>query len=136
VTTNWFGEPDLPEDDNPQPWTLADIYADLGTINDVSAHLNVNSHRVRMWIDRRERLNSPRPVREFGSVHIYSIQQWADWFENFKKGKKPGTRWTDGGTEYVEKRVLKLHPGMRYGVAGDASSLILKAAHDEPRDAD
>lgn len=136
MTTNWFGEPDLPEDDEPKPWTLADIYADLGTLKDVSAYLNINPHRARMWVDRREIIKCPYPVRKFGTMHIYSMQEWADWFEHFKKGKKPGTSWTDAGTPYVEKRTYTLNPGMVYGNAGRSATMIMKAAHDSAADAD
>src|SRR4051812_21261864 len=117
--TNWFEWPDEPEQDpEPQVWTLADIYADLGTLNDIAEHLNIKKTRIERWIDRNIHGNVPKPVRMFGAWKIYSKQEWADWFAKFQEGKREGTKWTDNATGYVEERKTKLDPNFKIGNPG------------------
>lgn len=77
--TNYFNSPD------DKPWTLADIYDDLGTREDIARALNVSKIRVTDWINRRDKVNSPQPLRRIGYRDIYSIQQWKDWFRHWQK---------------------------------------------------
>jgi len=61
-------------------WNLPDIYADLAGLAEVAAALDVNIHRVRRWVDRRDSTNCPRPVRVLRSGNVYSIRDWQGWF--------------------------------------------------------
>lgn len=116
MTTNWFGLDDEP--DEPKPWTLAEIYADLGTIYDVAEAMDITKFRIQEWVHRRERIKSPLPVRVIGGRNIYSIQEWKDWFAHWSKDRRPGTKWTDQAKPYGN---------------GGLSTVIRKAA-DEPAD--
>lgn len=71
-------------DDEPEKtWTLKDIYDDLGTITDVAADLDITIWRMHMWIKRKERVKCPEPIRTIGSTHVYSMQEWRDWFQRW-----------------------------------------------------
>ena len=61
-------------------WTLQQIYDDLGTLEDVAEALDVTPRRVRAWIERRERVNSPVPVKKLKMLNLYSIEEWRGWF--------------------------------------------------------
>lgn len=90
--TNWFGEE---EEDTPKPWTLAEIYADLGAIAEIIADLNINRHRMTNWIERQEHTKCPKPVARLGNVKIYSKQEWRDWFAAWNAKHNPETKWTN-----------------------------------------
>lgn len=66
-----------------KPWTLAQIYADLGAREDIAIALNVDPRRVKGWIDRRETSRCPMPVFKAGKTHVYSISEWQGWFHRF-----------------------------------------------------
>lgn len=66
--------------EQPEPWTLAQIYADLCSRKDIPRMLNVNPHRVTNWIVHRERYKAPRPLTRVGHVDIYSRQEWRAWY--------------------------------------------------------
>lgn len=69
--------------DNFQPWTLAQIYADLASRRDVAIALNINERRLADWLRRRDVHNCPRPVTRVGPTDVYSIQEWRDWFAKY-----------------------------------------------------
>lgn len=75
-----------------QPWTLAQIYADLGSSSDITLALNIRPRRFTNWIQRREELGCPKPIRKFGPTPVYSIQEWRDWYAKFLDKNK----WLDG----------------------------------------
>ncbi len=79
----------LDDDDPPPPpakqWTLQDIYNDLGTLDDVARDLNVTIWRVNKWMERRERIRCPQPVRSFPRMNLYSLQEWRGWFDRWLK---------------------------------------------------
>lgn len=102
---NWF----LEEDDAPKPWTLADIYADLCQIADIARELNVNHHRVKRWMDRREKIRCPYPVREFANVNLYSMQEWKDWYAAWLAKHPNETKWTVGATGFDQARPAYEH---------------------------
>jgi len=62
------------------PWSLAEIYADLGSRRDISRILNVTHFRVDWWLAHRTSVECPYPVRRLGHVDVYSMQEWKDWF--------------------------------------------------------
>lgn len=127
MTTNWW---DLPDEDEPKPWTLADIYNDLGTLLDVCEALDINTRRMNSWRARKERLKTPEPVRIIGTKPIWSIQEWRDWFYNFTKGRRPGTRWSTNAKPYTP-------PAHRlYGNEGLSTVLREAAAADVQRTTD
>lgn len=66
-----------------KPWSIAEVYADLGSRQDISRVLNVSPYRVNNWLVRRDEINSPRPVRRLGHVDVYSMQEWRDWFDRW-----------------------------------------------------
>lgn len=86
MPTDFFGEKEF------QPWTLAQIYADLGASSDVAFALNVRPRRMTNWIKDRDKLGCPQPIRQFGPTYVYSIQEWRDWYDKFLD-KNP---WLDG----------------------------------------
>lgn len=101
MSTNWFGwDYEESADDQPRPWTLADIYDDLVSLEDLMREMNWARGRVVAWIHRRERLGCPLPIKRFCRTDVYSLQEWKDWYARFTAGKKPGTKWTDGGVPY------------------------------------
>jgi hypothetical protein len=75
-----------------EPWTLAQIYADLGSKGDVARALNINLLRVDSWIRRREYNRCPQPVLRAGPTDVYSIQEWRDFFAEWIENHK----WLDG----------------------------------------
>jgi hypothetical protein len=124
VTTNWFNWQDPGEPDpDLQVWTLADIYADLGTSTDVAAYLNVDRTRVRHWVVRSHITDSPKPVAKIGSFNVYSKVEWADWFENFLKDKKHHTAWTENALPFREHRRSRLDPNFKFGNPGINNAL-------------
>lgn len=62
-------------------WPLARIYADLATLKDVARELDVTTWRVQKWVERRERVKCPYPVRaNLGGTDVYSMEEWKGWF--------------------------------------------------------
>lgn len=119
MTTNWFDLPDEAESDfEPKVWSLADIYADLGTRKDIAELLNVDVARLCQWALRSDQLGSPKPVARFGPIFVYSKQEWVDWHARFMDGKRPGTKWTDNARDFVETRRQRLDPTYVHGNAG------------------
>lgn len=97
-----------------KPWTLADIYNDLGSKTDVAKALDVNIYRMQRWVTRRERINSPHPIRRIGHVDIYSIQEWRDWYEAWldrkRVGRRPDSKWVNA-TPYGHGTPFFTHKG-------------------------
>ncbi len=60
--------------------SMAELYADLGGVNEIAEALGVKLYRVKRWIERRESSTCPAPVRTISGMHIYSIAQWQAWF--------------------------------------------------------
>lgn len=75
-----------------QPWTLAQIYADLASRRDVARALNVSETRMASWLRYRDAFKCPRPVTRVGPTDVYSIQEWRDWFVKYLDKHK----WLDG----------------------------------------
>ena len=72
------------DDEHDGPWTLAQIYDDLGSRDDVARALNVTRSRMHDWMRRRETNNSPHPIKRIGHVDVYSIQEWRDWLRRWE----------------------------------------------------
>lgn len=72
-------EPDLERHYERLMW-LIEVYADLGSVQEIAEALGVTIHRVQRWIDRRSTTGCPLPVRELRYCNIYSIRQWKAWF--------------------------------------------------------
>lgn len=92
----YLDEPDEPT--APVHWTLAQIYADLGTLRDVAKALDVTYWRVHKWVERREKIHCPAPVRRFPRMDVYSIEEWHGWFGVWKKKitrVTPENKWID-----------------------------------------
>ena len=60
--------------------SVADIYADLVGVAEVAAGLGVGIHRVKRWIERREHIGCPHPVRTLKLGNVYSMREWRGWF--------------------------------------------------------
>lgn len=86
--TNYFGNDDV------EPWTLAQIYADLCSRKDISKLLNVNAHRVNDWIRRGDIINAPRPITRIGHIDLYSRQEWRAWFQRWSEKHKDRPEYT------------------------------------------
>jgi len=91
MTMNFFEEPETPQ------WTLADVYADIVGREEVCRRLNITPYRMARWLskERRERLKVPKPIKRVSGTDLYSMQEWADWFERWQRRLKAGTKWTD-----------------------------------------
>jgi hypothetical protein len=57
-----------------------DIYADLVGVAEVADGLGVGLYRVKRWIERREHVGCPNPVRTLRLGNVYSMQEWRGWF--------------------------------------------------------
>jgi hypothetical protein len=75
-----------------EPWTLAQIYADLVSRGDIALALNVQPLRVTGWISRRAGNKCPLPVTRIGPTDVYSMQEWRDWYTQFIQDRQ----WLDG----------------------------------------
>lgn len=94
MTTDFWSVDDGEE--SYKPWTLADIYADLALQTTIAEMLDVSTHRMHKWIDRRERIHSPAPLVKLGNLYVYSKQEWKDWFKDWMDPNKSvggRTRW-------------------------------------------
>lgn len=76
--TNHFG------DDEQQRWTLAQIYDDLTSKENIPRALNVTEARLHNWIRRREEIKCPYPIKRLSGVDIYSMQEWRDWYARWE----------------------------------------------------
>lgn len=83
---------------------LKEVYDDLGGPVEVAEALNVTIWRVRAWIERRERVHCPQPVRKLTNAHIYSIAEWQGWYRRWSqtRGYEAQERPTKG---YTPKRL-------------------------------
>lgn len=97
---NWF----LEEEDAPKPWTLADIYADLCQKGDIIRELGITQWRLSRWIERRDRIRCPHPVRTFANVQLYSMQEWKDWYAAWLAKHPNDTKWTTKAQTNVKAR--------------------------------
>lgn len=80
--TNHFKNGDL------RPWSLAEVYADLGSRQDIARILNVRERRVVRWLEYRPALRCPYPIRRISHVDVYSMQEWRDWYAYFTEKHK------------------------------------------------
>lgn len=80
--TDFFSEKEY------QPWTLAQIYADMGAAGDIARALNIPVGRVKTWMQNRESNHCPLPIRMFGPTNVYSIQEWQDWYTAYMDNHK------------------------------------------------
>ena len=73
--------------DEPEPLTVADVYADLGGVAEVADALGpaVSARRVQRWVERRAATGCPEPVVRTGRTHIYSITHWRDWYALWRR---------------------------------------------------
>jgi hypothetical protein len=74
---------DFFSDKEHQPWTLAQIYADLGSASDVAEVLNVTPRRITGWTKARDNNGCPHAIRQFGPTMVYSIREWQDWYVRY-----------------------------------------------------
>lgn len=71
-----------------QPWTLAQIYADLAASGEVARALNVPPGRVQAWIRDRATNGCPMPIRMLGPTNVFSLQEWQDWYMRYLENHK------------------------------------------------
>lgn len=117
MTTNHW---DLPEEFS--PWTLAEIYADLASRDDICAALGVGRPRFRGWNVRKEQIKTPRPIRTLGGVHIYSLEEWRVWFDDWTDPQIHGAahaRWDPSLTAERLTPVQASRPSARQSVFTD-----------------
>ena len=58
-------------------------YEDLGGVAEVAADLGVPEPRVKRWIERRDVVNSPEPVKPLRGLRLYSITAWRAWYRDW-----------------------------------------------------
>lgn len=83
----WLGEP--PE----QPLTRQQVLDDLVGKNDIIRTLDIGEPRYRKWLERRDRLHIPSPLKVIGSTPIYSMQEWREWYGRWITRHEPDKGW-------------------------------------------
>lgn len=88
-----------PEQEEFKPWSLADIYDDLGSLRDICQTLDVTEPRVRRWIERRERIRCPLPIKRIAVTDVYSMHEWKTWFKTWtdpeRRGRRADSKWVN-----------------------------------------
>lgn len=89
-----------PEHEEFKAWSLADIYDDLGSLSDVCSTLDVTLPRTRRWIERRERIHCPAPIKRIAAADVYSLHEWKTWFTSWqdpekRRGRRADSRWVN-----------------------------------------
>lgn len=84
----WLGEPEQKD----EAWSLAKVYADLGTRTDVAKALDVTEWRVNRWIERRAKVKCPMPVKRLGHIDAYSLAEWKTWYGRWISREKKDKR--------------------------------------------
>lgn len=80
-------------------WTLKDIYDDLCTKGDLPKALNVSEARVHHWMRSQEQVKCPLPVKRLSHIHVYSLQEWKDWYTAWL-AKHPNNKQVTEGKPY------------------------------------
>lgn len=80
MTGFWLDSEDPDQAPPAKPWTLKQIYDDLGTKSDVARALDVTQWRVNKWIERRDKIKCPLPIKRLGHIDVYSLQEWKAWY--------------------------------------------------------
>jgi hypothetical protein len=52
---------------------------DVGGTAEVAAHLHVPKARVSRWIERRDAVHCPAPVKELTGGNLYLLSEWRAW---------------------------------------------------------
>jgi hypothetical protein len=86
---------DAKVEDDHDAISLQDIFNDLGSIAEIAATLGVGKARVARWIERRESVMCPAPVRSLSSLHIYLLSDWINWYRVWKVTRGSETWWTN-----------------------------------------
>lgn len=68
------------DDEEEKTWTLQDIYDDLASRSEIAAMLDINVWRMERWLQRRDRISCPSPIKRIGQTDVYSRQEWRDWY--------------------------------------------------------
>lgn len=68
------------DDEQYRPWTLSEVYADVGAKREIIEALDIHKDRFSAWMVRREQIKLPKPVRVLSHTRLWSIQEWRDWF--------------------------------------------------------
>lgn len=76
--TDYFAKPAVGQS---PAWSLADIYADLVTREEVAQGLDVRMPRLMAWI--RDHSSCPKPIKQAGPVYLYSMEEWRVWFDRW-----------------------------------------------------
>lgn len=80
--TDYFSQPEQPPG-QPRAWSLADVYADLATEEEVAQRLDVRRQRVREWTRKRDMNKCPLPIKMVARTYVYSFEEWRDWFDRW-----------------------------------------------------
>lgn len=65
------------------------VYADLGGTKEIAEALGVTVFCVRRWLERRDEIGCPAPVRVLASGKVYSIAEWRGWHAVWRVTRGP-----------------------------------------------
>lgn len=60
--------------------TAAELYEDIVGVWEVAHVLGVPIRRVRRWIERREQILCPKPIKTLHCGFLYSLADWKGWY--------------------------------------------------------
>lgn len=79
-------------------YDLQSIYDDLVDTDEIARRLGVGIHRVRRWIERREKTGSPHWVLRRRTGPLYSMAHWRSWYALWRVTRGSET-WSTRRTE-------------------------------------
>lgn len=71
--------------------SLTEVYEDIVGLAEVAEGLGVQKFRVNRWVERRESVGCPKPVRVLKLGHLYSMTEWRGWYALWKVTR--GAHW-------------------------------------------
>lgn len=85
----WLGEPE------PEQLILARqaVLDDLGTRTDAARALDISPFRMHKWLERRDRIMAPKPLKRFGHIDVYSMAEWKRWYGDWITRQTPDKGW-------------------------------------------
>lgn len=83
----WLGEPEQ------QRVTIQQLLDDLVAKEEILRDLDIGDPRYRKWIERRERIKCPQPLKRLGNVDIYSMAEWRAWYGRWLTRHEPDKGW-------------------------------------------
>ncbi len=64
--------------------TVQQLYDDIVGLSDIHKILGVKDFRVKRWVERRETVGCPKPIKRVGMTDLYSASEWQGWYAVWK----------------------------------------------------